>query len=71
LIAELRADGVSVICIPHRPGEVKSCADHVVCLRDGRVVGELARGNQSRGDDQVDDRARPEATLHPAGCRTA
>jgi ribose transport system ATP-binding protein len=43
VITELRADGVSVIYISHRLGEVKACADRVVCLRDGRVVGELAR----------------------------
>jgi ribose transport system ATP-binding protein len=43
VIAELRADGVSVIYISHRLGEVKACADRVVCLRDGRIVGELAR----------------------------
>jgi ribose transport system ATP-binding protein len=34
---------VSVIYISHRLGEVKACADRVICLRDGRVVGELAR----------------------------
>ena len=44
VIAELRADGVSVIYISHRLNEVKACADRVVCLRDGRVVGELAKG---------------------------
>ena len=43
VIAELRADGVSVIYISHRLGEVKACSDRVVCLRDGRIVGELAR----------------------------
>jgi ribose transport system ATP-binding protein len=42
VIGELRADGVSVIYISHRLGEVKSCASRVVCLRDGRMVGELA-----------------------------
>ncbi len=43
VIAELRASGVSVIYISHRLHEVKHCADRVVCLRDGRVAGELAR----------------------------
>jgi ribose transport system ATP-binding protein len=42
---ELRAAGVSVIYISHRLGEVKACADRVVCLRDGRVVGELTGGD--------------------------
>jgi ribose transport system ATP-binding protein len=41
VINELRANGVSVIYISHRLGEVKACADRVVCLRDGRIVGEL------------------------------
>src|SRR6195952_1787206 len=43
VIAELKADGVSIIYISHRLGEVKACADRVACLRDGRLVGELAR----------------------------
>jgi ribose transport system ATP-binding protein len=42
VIAELRANGVSVIYISHRLGEVKACADRVICLRDGRIVGELS-----------------------------
>jgi ribose transport system ATP-binding protein len=42
VIDELRAGGVAVIYISHRLGEVKQCADRVVCLRDGRIVGELA-----------------------------
>jgi ribose transport system ATP-binding protein len=43
VVAELKAQGVSVIYITHRLGEVTDCADRVVCLRDGRVVGNLAR----------------------------
>jgi ribose transport system ATP-binding protein len=43
VIADLRAQGVSIIYISHRLGEVKACADRLVCLRDGRVVGQLAR----------------------------
>ncbi|GAB5373693.1 MAG: sugar ABC transporter ATP-binding protein [Acuticoccus sp.] len=41
VIADLRADGVSIIYISHRLDEVKSCADRVVALRDGHRVGEL------------------------------
>ena len=41
VVGELRANAVSVIYISHRLGEVKACADRVVCLRDGQVVGEL------------------------------
>ncbi len=43
VIADLRASGVSVIYISHRLAEVKACADRVVCLRDGRAVGELPK----------------------------
>ena len=43
VIKELRAAGVGLIYITHRLGEVVDCADRVVCLRDGRMVGELRR----------------------------
>jgi ribose transport system ATP-binding protein len=44
VIAGLKADGVGVIFITHRLNEVRRCADRVVVLRDGRVVGKLERG---------------------------
>ncbi|MFL5336997.1 MAG: sugar ABC transporter ATP-binding protein [Geminicoccaceae bacterium] len=49
VIAELKARGVSVIYITHRLGEIKACADRVVCLRDGRLVGALARDEIHHG----------------------
>ncbi|MBP7002530.1 sugar ABC transporter ATP-binding protein [Amaricoccus sp.] len=47
VIAELKADGVSVIFISHRLDEVTACADRVVVLRDGRMVGRLPRAEIS------------------------
>jgi ribose transport system ATP-binding protein len=47
VIADLKAHGISVIYISHRLGEIMSCADRVVVLRDGRTVGELARSELS------------------------
>lgn len=44
LIAALRADGVSIIYISHRLGEVSQCADRVEVLRDGKNAGALAKG---------------------------
>ncbi len=44
VIADLKASGVSTIFISHRLAEVKECADRVVVLRDGRLVGRLSRG---------------------------
>ncbi len=44
IVCELRSRGVSVIYISHRLGEVREIADRVLVLRDGRNVGELARG---------------------------
>ncbi len=43
IVAALREAGTGVIYITHRLGEVVSCADRVLCLRDGRVAGELPR----------------------------
>lgn len=43
VVRDLRAQGISVIYISHRLGEVTALADRVVVLRDGENVGELAR----------------------------
>jgi ribose transport system ATP-binding protein len=46
-VASLRAAGTGIIYITHRLGEIVTCADRVTCLRDGRVVGHLARNEIS------------------------
>ena len=43
VVGELKAAGVAIIFITHRLGEIEACADRVVCLRDGRLVGALDR----------------------------
>lgn len=40
---DLRSEGVSVIYISHRLGEISQIADRVVALRDGANAGELSR----------------------------
>jgi ribose transport system ATP-binding protein len=42
-VRELRAQGVSIVYISHRLGEVHRLADRVLVLRDGRNAGELDR----------------------------
>ncbi|MCY3774455.1 MAG: sugar ABC transporter ATP-binding protein [Candidatus Aminicenantes bacterium] len=42
-VRELRGEGVAVIYISHRLGEVKELADRVLVLRDGANAGELAK----------------------------
>jgi ribose transport system ATP-binding protein len=45
LVCELSEQGVSVIYISHRLGEIEHCADRVVVLRDGKNAGELAEAD--------------------------
>jgi ribose transport system ATP-binding protein len=47
LIAELRKQGVSIIYISHRLGEVDRCSDRVEVLRDGKNAGGLSRAEIS------------------------
>ncbi len=47
---DLRAEGVSIVYISHRLGEITQIADRVVALRDGANVGELV------GDEITRDR---------------
>ena len=43
VVRELRRQGVGIVYISHRLGEVKELADRAVGMRDGRNSGELAR----------------------------
>lgn len=43
VIRDLRQQGVSIVYISHRLGEVKELADRVTVLRDGQNAGELKR----------------------------
>jgi ribose transport system ATP-binding protein len=43
LTCELSEQGVSVIYISHRLGEIENCADRVAVLRDGKNAGQLAK----------------------------
>jgi ribose transport system ATP-binding protein len=52
VISDLKVNGVSVIFISHRLNEVENCADRVVVLRDGRVVGALGKG-EMRHDQMI------------------
>lgn len=47
VIKDLRGQGVSIIYISHRLGEIKEIADRVVVLRDGKNAGVLQRGEIS------------------------
>ncbi|MBC7783476.1 MAG: sugar ABC transporter ATP-binding protein [Burkholderiales bacterium] len=51
-VTDLRGQGVSIIYISHRLGEIGRIADRVVALRDGRNAGELGRG-QINHDNMV------------------
>ena len=52
VVKDLRADGISVIYISHRLGEVKELADRVTVFRDGENAGNLER-NEINHDAMV------------------
>ena len=52
VVKELRNDGVAIVYISHRLGEVEELADRVVVLRDGENAGELSR-NEINHDAMV------------------
>ena len=73
VIGDLRAQGVSIVYISHRMGEVKELADRVVGLRDGKNAGGLAKDEISHdrmvklmvGRDLDKFIAPHEAVTHP------
>jgi len=79
VIADLKASGVSVIYISHRLGEIMDCADRVVVLRDGRMVGALAHEELSHaamirlmiGRDLKSLYMPPKSPPRPGGCDIA
>jgi ribose transport system ATP-binding protein len=48
ILRELKSQGVSMIYISHRLGEISELCDRVVAMRDGRNSGGLARGEIDR-----------------------
>jgi ribose transport system ATP-binding protein len=44
VVAQLKSQGVAIVYISHRLGEVERIADRALVLRDGRNAGELSRG---------------------------
>ncbi len=51
LVNELSSQGVSIIYISHRLGEIDECADRVIVLRDGKNAGEL--GHEQATHDKL------------------
>jgi ribose transport system ATP-binding protein len=76
IVADLKAQDVAVIYITHRLGEIMTCADRVVALRDGRNVGELAREEMNHaamirlmiGRDLKSLYIPPKVEPRPGGC---
>jgi ribose transport system ATP-binding protein len=48
VVEGLKKSGVAIIFITHRLSEIERCADRVIGLRDGSIVGSLAREETSR-----------------------
>ena len=58
LIAQLKADGVTVVYISHKLDEIERITDEVVVMRDGRFVArEPTRDAHAAPDGQPDGRA--------------
>ncbi len=74
LVHELSEQGVSIVYISHRLGEISDCATRVVVLRDGKNAGELAREQISHDrlvsmmvGREIENRYIPSTTPRTAG----
>ncbi|MDQ3804535.1 MAG: sugar ABC transporter ATP-binding protein [Acidobacteriota bacterium] len=72
VVHELKAQGVAVIYISHRLGEIEQIADRVVVLRDGANAGQLGRGEitHDRMVRMMVGRDLEQFYQHPEGERT-
>ena len=60
VIRELTADGVAIVYISHHLEEALEIADHVVVLRDGRLVAEAEADEvDTELDHRADGRPQP------------
>ena len=50
IMAELKSKGVAIIFITHRLTELTACADRVMVLRDGHMVGHLPKERITHGE---------------------
>lgn len=71
LLRKLRDEGRTILFISHKLDEVLAVADEITVIRNGRVVGSLARGRASRemlAEMMIGELlARPEARAASAG----
>ncbi|MBA3441658.1 MAG: sugar ABC transporter ATP-binding protein [Pyrinomonadaceae bacterium] len=72
VVKELRSQGVGIIYISHRLGEVEEIADRVVVLRDGANAGSLTRAsvNHDRMVKMMVGRDLDHFYQHPAADKT-
>jgi ABC-type lipoprotein export system ATPase subunit len=68
VLQDLAAGGVTVIVVTHAT-DVADAADRRIRLRDGRIVGDSARGEPptAPADGSQADEAEPDAAVAPTG----
>ncbi|HEY4414847.1 MAG TPA: sugar ABC transporter ATP-binding protein [Verrucomicrobiae bacterium] len=72
LVCELSEQGVSTVYISHRLGEIDTCADRIVVLRDGKNAGELTHDEASHDQlvSMMVGREIKNSYLAPKGVKT-